>query len=185
VLECNCNSPYWAYGLLAHVHCNPSLLGYIMKVTSLIRVCGVSTWYRANHDFFFAARTISLRGRAPPHHAPSRRRVSARPLARAPRAVASLLTSHAPPRRSTASRLAPAPLVRVRSPLARTRDSARPPRFPGRRARTRSRRRPVKPPRDPPPPPLPSRAAQVAASRRCRHCRTIPLVLLRPPVSDS
>ena len=167
---------------MAHVHCNPSLLGYIMKVTSLIRVCGVSTWYRAITISF----SLPVRSRCEVvRHRTTRRRAVACPLARAPRAVASLLTSHAPPRRSTASRLAPAPLVRVRSPLARTRDSARPPRFPGRRARTRSRRRPVKPPRDPPPPPLPSRAAQVAASRRCRHCRTIPLVLLRPPVSDS
>jgi hypothetical protein len=41
LLECNYNSPYWVYGPLACVHCNPSLLGYIMKATPLIRVCGV------------------------------------------------------------------------------------------------------------------------------------------------
>jgi hypothetical protein len=33
LLECNYHSPYWVYGPLAHVHCNPSLLGYIMIVT--------------------------------------------------------------------------------------------------------------------------------------------------------
>jgi hypothetical protein len=48
VLECNYDSPYRVYGPLAHVHCNPSLLGYIMKVTPWLRVRGVSTWYQSH-----------------------------------------------------------------------------------------------------------------------------------------
>ena len=78
LLECNCNSPYWAYGQLAHVHCNPSLLGYIMKVTPDIRACGVSTWYQANHDPVFFLLPVRSRSEVVRHRT-TRCRVSARP----------------------------------------------------------------------------------------------------------
>jgi hypothetical protein len=49
----------WPIGL---VHCNPSLLGYIMKVTSPVQGCAVS-FYRSNLNVAFA----SLANALPPH----------------------------------------------------------------------------------------------------------------------
>jgi hypothetical protein len=58
------------------VHCNPSLIGYIMKVTPPISVCGVSTWYQTNHRSILplpllpAPAPLPPAARPPHHQAP-------------------------------------------------------------------------------------------------------------------